>query len=112
AETDALREGLHQERLVMEVVGRGNRAARREQRERIRLHLIARTRQRLPFERLLVRLVQQHRELGTKRLRQAMRLELLDPGARELGFALLALERRQRGLEGVGGRAPVPALAT
>ena len=95
----------------MVVVRRRNRAAQGEQRHRALLRRLAGRGERLPLERVLVRLVEQHREPGPQRVGQAMRTELVGPRGHLLGLALPALDRGERRGQRIGRRLAVAALA-
>ena len=68
-ERHAARKRLGEERVEVIVVRGRNAAARGEQVDRIGLLGVARGGQRLPFERVLVRLVEQHRQARAQRVR-------------------------------------------
>ena len=63
------------------------------------------------FDRLLVGLIEQHRQLVANRLRQAVRLELVGKGGNLLRLFLFALGGRQRCTQRFCGRRFVASLA-
>jgi hypothetical protein len=107
----SLRKGLRKKSVEVIVVRRRNRAASGEQRERGGSTAITRGGERFPFERVLVRLVEQHRQLRAQRVGKPIDAELVAPKRELLAFALLALDRRERRLECLGGRLAIAALA-
>jgi hypothetical protein len=72
---------------------------------------VARRHQRLPLDRVLVGLVEQHRQLRGQPGRQPARGQVGDPSGGLLGLAPLALDRRERRGQRRGRRLPVPTLA-
>ena len=95
---------------VIVVRGR-NRAARREKLHRIRLARFARRAERLPLERVLVRLVEQHRKTRAQRVGQAVLRKLAHPGRDLLALARLALDRGKGSLQRIGRRLAIAPLA-
>ncbi len=106
-----LGERAHEKLVEMVIVRRGNRPAGREQRHRTRLLRIAGRGQRLPLQRVLVGLVQQHRQPGAQRVGQLSGRQIRHPGRHLLAFAPLAFDRRQRRFQRLGRRLAVTTLA-
>ena len=110
-ELDALGKGLREKRVVVVVVRGRNCAALREQRDRVRLQRSARRGERLPFERVLVGAIEQHRQLRAERVRQPMRAQFVLPLRHLSALAQLAVDRGKRGLESLGRRLAVASFA-
>ena len=90
---------------------RRDRAALGEEAHRICRCRVACCRERLPFERGLVRFVQEHRQLLAQSARQPAEAELIAPFGDPLAFALLAFDGRERRLQRLGRRLAVTSLA-
>ena len=95
----------------MVVVRRRDRAALGQERQGVRPRRLACGGNCLPLQRILVGLVEKHRELRAQRVGQPVRAQFVAPRSHLLRLALLALDRRERGLERIRRRPAVPALA-
>ena len=110
-ERRAARKMLEQEAVEVVIVRRRQRAAALEELRGRRLQLLARLLQRLPFDALLVRPVEQLRRRAARTPAAACPLQAAPRTRALLRLASLALDRRERRLERLRRRRLVAALA-
>ena len=106
---ESLRKRRQAERVEMVIVRRRDRAAGGQQRQRIGARGLARGRERLPFERILVRPIEQHLAPRRQCIGKPAGEQRIAPGVDLPRFARLALDRGQRRLQRVRRRLAVAA---